>query len=438
MKNKDYFVYLISSNNLHNEMIQNYLKSYNITCITKKDYFDKKELLSSTDIIILLGESLISNQSFINILQWLICQKRKINFFKTSNLDNIDFFNFLKLPSNIPRFNSEEDSLFKILLSLNSYFFTNIDIFNIKDKSLSQDIYFIRFLDYYLNYNIRNEVQMRMLLPISLSEYHTYLDYVKNLNIDKMNEKQIQKYLPLCYKKINNKKIKQVGINMLIDKLTLNKDKIEELLKDTTYEELNEEFKQTYEALRINKFIDNHFVKVLILINAVRITKNEMYSAVSMKNIKEIKNYIILPKTLQNKIKFKDNVKVYYLYDYNTKDKRIEEIKNINNKFNLNETKYMNDANVVIAFVTKDINKNEQFLNILKDALYQNIKLFVIYLDRCIFELEIIQLIKYNEEMYYWAYNRMDLFYERYLIKLERIINSSTNRSFYNLISELK
>ena len=50
-------------------------------------------------------------------------------------------------------------------------------------------------------------VQMRMLLPISLSEYHTYLDYVKNLSIDKMNEKQIQKYLPLCYKKINNKKI---------------------------------------------------------------------------------------------------------------------------------------------------------------------------------------------------------------------------------------
>jgi hypothetical protein len=157
-----------------------------------------------------------------------------------------------------------------------------------------------------------------------------------------------------------------------------------------------------------------------------------------MKNIKEIKNYIILPKTLQNKIKFKDNVKVYYLYDYNTKDKRIEEIKNINNKFKLTETKYINVANVVIAFVTKDINKNEQFLNILKDALYQNVKLFVIYLDRCIFELEIIQLIKYNEEMYYWAYNRMDLFYERYLIKLDRIINSSTNRSFYNLIGELK
>ena len=43
MKNKDYFVYLISSNNLHNEMIQNYLKNYDITCITKKEYDYGKE-----------------------------------------------------------------------------------------------------------------------------------------------------------------------------------------------------------------------------------------------------------------------------------------------------------------------------------------------------------------------------------------------------------
>ena len=442
MKKKDYFVYLLSNKKLDYATLEleNILKDNEIKLIKVFNKYDKKTLLLATDIIIILDDEIILNNEFIETIHWLICQNRRYILFKWKGTDVTEIYDFLKLPPNkeIKDYKTNDNFLFNLLLSLNSYYLLNFNLYNKNDKELSQDVYFIKFLDYYVNYNIINEVQIRMLLPITSNEYEKYRKYITYFKMDKMNDVLLVKYFPNCYKQIYNKKNKELDIYTLIEQITSLKDQITIILNNITFETLNIEFKNTYTALRENKKIDNHFVKILILLNAVRIIDNEMYAAVSMKCIKEIKNYLSMPFTLKNKIKLDITKEQFYILKPKQFNEKIENIKDINKYFNIYSTNEILLSTFVIVYVTKESVNDLSFLENLKIAIYNKKKILIIYIEKCNFNLELEYLIKYYDDMYYWAYNRMDIFYEKYLLKIDKIIKSNYIDNQVSMIVNLK
>ena len=416
MKKKDYFVYLLSNKKFDYAIIEleNCLKENEIKLIKVFNKYDKKSLLLATDIIIILDEEIILNNEFIETIHWLICQNRRYILLKWKGTDVTEIYDFLKLLKykEITDYKTNDDFLFNLLLSLNSYYLKNFNIYNKNDKELSQDVYFIKFLDYYVNYNIINETQIRMLLPITSKEYEKYRMYITYFKMDKMNDIHLVKYFPNCYKQIYNKKNKELDIYTIIEQMTSLKEQIILILNNISHETLNIEFKNTYDALRENKIINNHFVKVLILLKAVRIVDNEMYAAVSMKCIKEIKNYLDMPFTLKNKIKLDITNEQFYILKPTQPNEKIESINDINKHFDIYSNKEIRLSTFVIAYITKDSVNDLNFLENLKTAIYNKKRILIIYIEKCNFNLELEYLTKYYDDMYYWAYNRMDIFYE--------------------------
>ena len=72
----------------------------------------------------------------------------------------------------------------------------------------------------------------------------------------------------------------------------------------------------------------------------------------------------------------------------------------------------------MITLVTKKAISNIEFINKIRSAVELNKKLLFIYLDKCDLSLSIKYLIGFSDNICYWAYQRIDKFFIKYLEKI--------------------
>ena len=84
----------------------------------------------------------------------------------------------------------------------------------------------------------------------------------------------------------------------------------------------------------------------------------------------------------------------------------------------------LNEADLVISLITKKAISDEEFLDNIKKAILEHKKVLFIYLDKCSFNLAMQYLIAFGDDMYYWAYKRVDVFFDRYKEMIERVVKN--------------
>ena len=132
---------------------------------------------------------------------------------------------------------------------------------------------------------------------------------------------------------------------------------------------------------------------------------------------------IIIPKSLLKEKNDCSNIteKVYLNYVSDFRIRAFTDFHRIN-KYNI--TNSLNEAELVISLITKKAISDEEFLDNIKTAILEHKKVLFIYLDKCSFNLAMQYLIAFGDDMYYWAYKRVDVFFDRYKDMIERIVKN--------------
>lgn len=412
-------VFLIINNRHLNiiKEIKEKLLEYNINLnIYKKD--DEFKKLLSSDTIVILDNEILLDYGYLNKIESLIRMKRSIHLYKLKDVDVTDlklFFDIGRLEINTYIENNQA-LLFKMLTSLKAFHINYFHLYSYLDKKYSKDEQFIRLLEYYLKNEIKDENKLKELLCVSSKEFDSYYELLKKLLIHKLSIFQIRELLPFIYGQVFKKNRYELKLNMVINEIYYQKNYLSNILNKMTIEQFNNEYNEYLEAVNNRTYLKNTFVDILFHLEVIRIIDNEIRNVLPEKDIKSIKLFI------ENKFISKDSddnqnlsSKIYLNY---IDDLKVRCVKDFHKSHNHNIVDNISDADIVITLVTKKAISNIEFINKIRSAVELNKKLLFIYLDKCDLSLSIKYLIGFSDNICYWAYQRIDKFFIKYLEKI--------------------
>lgn len=402
--------------------IKEKLLEYDINLNIYKKDDDFKKLLK-TDTIIIFDDELVLDYGYIQIIEKLSRMNRAIHLFKYNNCDVSDIKLFFSFDNyEFIDFNDDDNSLLSMILNLKTFKLYYFQKYSQLEKKLSKDNKMVNLLDYIIKQKITDENKLKELVALSTKEFNEYFEIVNKLLILKMNENQIKEFLPSLYQQVYKKVRYELKVNAVINELYYQKNYIENLFKDTSIEELNLQYEEYLTAVK-NRSVDmNLFIGLLYKLEVIRIVDHEIRCVLNEKEVLLIKKFI------ENKYLLKEkndcsNIteKVYLNYVSDFRIRAFTDFHRIN-KYNI--TNSLNEAELVISLITKKAIFDEEFLDHIKTAILEHKKVLFIYLDKCSFNLAMQYLIAFGDDMYYWAYKRVDVFFDRYKDMIERIVKN--------------
>lgn len=429
-----------------NIKLKQFLKYYHINLYIDdtSNFANRKELINATDIIFILSENIIINDDFIEILNQIIHYHKNFLILYFNDLDIEDLLSFFPNVKNLNLIKCDKldlPLLTNILFYLNTfkkqYQLLNKEI----DKTLKNDIYFVLFLKYLINFKIYKKEDILKVLPITNVEYLKYYKILKDLMIINiyneetylLDEYYISEYLPLCYKEVFKKNTKQIDLYQIFDNIYNLDEEIKKKLSHLSYEEFNKEFQKLYDSYRNKTIITNRLITVLNELEVLRIIDNNLIFNVSFKDIITVKNYLIsiLYKNNQSNLIIKN--RQIYIYSTNNDDKRIKYFINWHKHHDIIITNDFNNNDLIIFLVTSSNMYNKELLDLIRTSVENKRKILFIYIDKLQLNLKIQYLIKFYPDICYWAYKRIDYFYEKYEEKLTNILDKEINNKDQNI-----
>ncbi len=397
----------------------------------------KKSLLNTSDIIILLSDDLINNYDFFEILDWILCLKRRYLILKTSTVDLSDFNLFLPLSKNL-KFTSIDltsPTFFEeIIVLLHSYQERYLLKINCFDRQKMEDEHCLLFLIYLIRLKIYKYYQIRMLINISMSEYFQYLKlFRKLLIIQKINhqviimkEEVFRQLFGHYYNRCLIKDLKYDNLSNIFKQLFLKVDKIIHILKNVSKADFNDYFEQIYYGYLHHTVVSNQLFDVFKLIKLIDCWDNSFSFNLPIKDVIRVKTFIKNSFIIKNDNRL--SLQNIYINGLNS-DLKVSSFKLYHEMLIGNVSLAMSDSTLMINLVSKDSVYNPTFLNKIHLGLNREMKMLFIYLDRCEFSLEMQYLIKDYPDICFWAYHTIDVFFVKYYqlinetIKQELLVN---------------
>ena len=400
--------------------------------IYKKDD-DFKKLLA-TDTIVILDDELLLDYGYLKKIEKLISMKRAVHLFKYKSVDLSNLKLFFKMDnSDISTYlENNNDFLFQLITSLKvfkiKFHYLNSSI----DKHYSKDVNFISLLEYYLKEEIKDKNKLKELLPISTKELNNYFNVIDKLLISKFTIIQIREFLPFIYHQVYKKNKYELKLNMVINEIYYDKNYLSTILCCVTQDEFNNQYNDYLNAVEKRIVIDNLFIKILNKLEVIRIVDGEIRNVLSEKDINSIKLFLenkFIKKEVHEKVDIVDRIFLNYVDDI-----RIRNFNDFHKIKKLNILKDITDADIVITLITKKSLQDRTFINNIKVSVELNKKLLFVYLDRCELNISLQYLIGFSDNMCYWAYKRIDTFFEKYLEKIEYIANNELKENRSNIV----
>lgn len=416
--------------------IKEKLREYHINLnIYRKDEEFKK--LLSTDTIVVFDKELLLDYGYLKHIESLVRMKRAVHLYKLDNIDISDLTLFFNVCDIDVKLYQENNSLFlmKLVLSLKTfqtkYHNQNYNI----DKMFSKDRNFICLLEFYLKENIKDKEYLKELLPLSKKEFDDYFGLLEKLLIPHMNILQLKELLPFTYQQVFKKTRYEFKLNNVINEMYYEKEYLMMMLEGITVNELNRQYDEYLDAVLQRDVINNTFITILHKLEVIRIVDGEIRNVLSNKDINSIKMFLenkFLKDIKEEKVlidkklclNYVDDIRIRSFFDFHKTNKH-------------NMVKSIIDADIVISLISKKSIVSMEFLNNIKYAVDLNKKLLFIYLDKCDLSISIKYLIGFSDNMCYWAYKRIDTFFNKYLEKLNNI-SSEENKEIRSNIVRLK
>lgn len=400
--------------------------------IFKKD--DDFRKLLKTDTIVVFDNELVLDYGYIQIIEKLSRMNRALHLFKLKDVDVSDiklFFSFDNVEFN-DYIEGDEKFLFDLIFKLKTFKLNYHIVNSLIDKKYSKDTKMVNLLDYILKQKITDENKLKELVALSSKEFDEYYSIVKKLYILEMTELQVRDFLPCLYQQVFKKIRYELKVNAVINELYFQKSYIESLFKDTTLEEFNMQYQEYLDAVNNRSECMNLFVGLLYKLEVIRIVDCEIRNVLKDKEILLIKQFIENKYLLKEKIdksQIEDKIYLNYVSDF-----RIRAFLDFHriNKYNMTDS--LSEADIVITLITKKAKNDELFLEIIRNAVILKKKVLFIYIDKCDLNLAMQYLIAFGDDMYYWAYKRVDVFFDRYKEMIEKISLSKYKEPNSNIV----
>ena len=403
----------------------------NVNIFRKDEDFKK---LLSTDTIVILDKELLLDYRYLKHIESLIKMKRAIHIYKLPDVDISDLSFFFDIDNlNISNYlENNEDYLIKLILSLKTFQISYRTHYTNADKIYSKDSGFICLLEFYLKNKITDKNKLYELLPLSKNEFDYNYKLMEKLLINKMSIQQFSEMLPFIYHQVFKKTRYELKLNTVINEMYYEKEYLTLVLSDTSAQQLNEEYHMYLTAIKERTSINNTFTTILHKLGVIRIVDGEIRNILSEKDINKIKMFLetkFIKKETTEQLIFKDQIYLNYIDDF-----RIKNFIDFHKTNNLTITNNLNDADIIVTLITKKSLLNSEFINNIKDAVSLNKKLLFIYLDKCNLNVKLQYLIGFSDNMCYWAYNRIDIFFNKYLEKIKYISKNEVKEIKSNII----
>lgn len=455
LNNKKEFVYIIGDNTQQEKikLLQTFFNKFGLAVFI--DYEGtlkhKKELLKTNDVIFLLTDELLLKNEFQDLLSIVLLHHKNYFAFNTEPLFVDDLNNYFSINQNFKftEFNQSVNFLYHLLFSLIAFKSIYKQKYQNLEKQYANDKKLILFLKYLIYYNIYKQEDILKVLKITKNEYLKYYNILKQLlviNEEKdeiviLNEDLISQYLPNMYKEIFKKNHDEIDIYKIFNNIFLNYQKINEFLNNFSISKIDNQFQQIYDAYRNHLFIKNELINIFELIEVVRILDDEIIFNIPFKDILKIKNYLrdntnISKSCLQKNKQI--NIYINYVKDESI---HINYFLSWHQRRGFNLVDDINQADIVVSLITSKSIYDEHFLNNIRYSININLKTLYIYIDRIELNLKMQYLIKFYHDMCYWAYKRIDTFYEKYLEQLQIVLegeNQLPHTAYYTNITKLK
>lgn len=403
----------------------------NVNIFRKDEDFKK---LLSTDTIVILDKELLLDYRYLKHIESLIKMKRAIHIYKLPDVDISDLSFFFDIDNlNISNYlENDEDYLIKLILSLKTFQISYRTHYTNADKIYSKDAGFICLLEFYLKNKITDKNKLYELLPLSKNEFDYNYKLMEKLLINKMSIQQFSEMLPFIYHQVFKKTRYELKLNTVINEMYYEKEYLTLVLSDTSAQQLNEEYHMYLTAIKERTSINNTFTTILHKLGVIRIVDGEIRNILSEKDINKIKMFLetkFIKKETTEQLIFKDQIYLNYIDDF-----RIKNFIDFHKTNNLTIINNLNDADIIVTLITKKSLLNSEFINNIKYAVSLNKKLLFIYLDKCNLNVKLQYLIGFSDYMCYWAYNRIDIFFNKYLEKIKYISKNEVKEIKSNII----
>ena len=400
--------------------------------IFKKD--DEFKKLLATDTIVILDNELLLDYGYLKHIESLVRMKRAVHLYKLKEVDLNDlslFFNIEQVNMNDYIVNNY-DCLIKLILSLKTfqikYYHQNINV----DKMYSKDQNFISLIEFYLKNKITDKNYLNELLPLSSNEFEYSYRLMERLLIPKMTLLQMSEMLPFIYHQVFKKKRYELKFNNVVNEIYYEKEYLELMLSNISLEEFNNEYLSYLNAVKQRSSINNTFTTILHKLEVIRIVDGEIRNVLSEKEIKKIKHFLedkFIKKETINQTIIKDNIYLNYLSDI-----KVKSFLDFHKKQQHNIIDNILYADIVITLITKKALLNNEFITNIKLSIELNKKVLFIYLDKCNLSTSLQYLIGFSDTMCYWAYNRIDTFFDKYKAKIIYISNNEIKEIRSNIV----